>query len=180
MILHNFDLNTIMANRWHVIKNGQLRLNARAYPSPHMLLRECTTGGTQYPNLDTRSVQHIRAAAVFKRAQSLGSLINVPWSFYVLDRDWLMLVVSVADRTRWLTEAQGAGALALLRGHNQTAVYHWEPQMAPPPRNSASPQKHARTVQIRQQIAEGQNYHAIAAEHCVSHSTIYRIAQNSD
>lgn len=180
MILQDFDFNTIMANRWHVVRAGQLKLNARAYPSPHHLFRDCTIGGTQYPNLDTRQVQHIRAAAAFPRTASLGSLLDVPWSFIVLDRDWLMLVVSVANRNSWLNQALRSGARGLLRGHNQTVVYHWEPSAQPQPRASTVVQNQERTNHIRQQIEQGYSYRTIAAEHGVSASTVYRIAQNSN
>lgn len=128
MKIANFNPQ-LAANRWYVVDNSELKLRPRAYPSPHTVYRRSTVDSDSMHSLPASATQHIRAAAVFPGHSFCDSVLAVPYALIHTTRDWTMVIVSVADRSAWIAQALDCGACAVLRSHNQSTVYHWEPEV---------------------------------------------------
>ena len=118
---------TLVANRWYPAFKGVGRSYRNPYPTPQSILRE-SLGQEEYKWVcKTVTADHIRAACVLPRGVPYAHLTNAPWSLIYTTSDWVMIIVSVADRYKWIDLCRASGAIAWQTAHNMTYIYEWTP-----------------------------------------------------
>lgn len=127
MIISNTE-PAMIANRWYPLPKNT-RGSYKSYPTPQSLLR-MSLGESNYKFVcETVTSEHIRAAAILPLGIPFNHLLNEPWAMNFRHSEWRMIMVSTMDPMRWLTIAKASGAIAWMKGHSMTYVYHWEPPL---------------------------------------------------
>ena len=109
-------------NKWYQ-SDKKLKLS---YPSPQSIMRKAV-GAEEYKFLcKTTNTDHIRAAAIMPAHLSYAHLLTAPWSMIYKNKDWVMIIVSISEPTKWLDICKSSGAIAWQKGSSQTQLYQWE------------------------------------------------------